>query len=123
MNILVVDDSKTMRVIIAKMLKELGNNIYEAGNGKEAIDFLKTNNVDLIMADWNMPEMNGYDMLIAIKSDERTKNIPVIMVTTESEVSNVQKAIDSGANGFITKPFKKETIQSKLQELTGAKNG
>lgn len=119
MKVLVVDDSKTMRVIVSRIIKELGYEVGEASNGKEAIDILKSDqSYTLVMADWNMPEMNGYDMVLNIKNDETLKKIPIIMVTTENEISNVQKAIEAGASDFITKPFKKETIQEKISKIT-----
>lgn len=121
MKILVVDDSKTMRLIITRTLKELGHETREAGNGKEAIAVLKAEGGwGLVMADWNMPEMNGLEMVTAVKAEEVFKPLPIMMVTTETEMSNVQKALDAGATGFIMKPFKKETIQEKLAALPAA---
>jgi len=119
MKILVVDDSKTMRMIIGRTLKELGHEIREAGNGREAITVLKSEaDWGLVMADWNMPEMNGLEMVIAVKAEEVYKPLPIMMVTTETEMSNIQKAMDAGASGFIMKPFKKEAIQEKIASLT-----
>ena len=118
MKILVVDDSKTMRMIIGRTLKELGHEIREAGNGREAITVLKAETGwGLVMADWNMPEMNGLEMVIAVKAEEVFKPLPIMMVTTETELSNIQKAMDAGAAGFIMKPFKKEAIQEKIASL------
>jgi two-component system chemotaxis response regulator CheY len=119
MKILIVDDSKTMRMIIGRTLKELGHETREAGNGREAITALKAETGwGLVMADWNMPEMNGLEMVIAVKAEEVFKPLPIMMVTTETELSNVQKAMDAGAAGFIMKPFKKEAIQEKIATLT-----
>lgn len=118
MKILIVDDSKTMRMIIGRTLKELGHEIREAGNGREAITVLKAETGwGLVMADWNMPEMNGLEMVIAVKAEEIFKPLPIMMVTTETEMSNIQKAMDAGASGFIMKPFKKEAIQEKIAGL------
>ncbi len=118
MRVLIVDDSKTMRLIVGKILKECGYETQEAGNGKEALEILeKDPSFSFVMADWNMPEMNGYDMVCAIKKDERFKNLPIIMVTTETEAANVQKAIEAGASDFVTKPFKKETISEKINKI------
>jgi len=118
MKILIVDDSKTMRLIIGRTLKELGHEIREAGNGREAITALKAETGwGLVMADWNMPEMNGLEMVIAVKAEEVFKPLPIMMVTTETEMSNIQKAMDAGAAGFIMKPFKKEAIQEKIAGL------
>ena len=119
MKILIVDDSKTMRMIIGRTLKELGHETREAGNGREAITALKAETGwGLVMADWNMPEMNGLEMVIAVKAEEVFKPLPIMMVTTETEMSNIQKAMDAGAAGFIMKPFKKEAIQEKIASLT-----
>lgn len=119
MKILIVDDSKTMRMIIGRTLKELGHETREAGNGREAITALKAETGwGLVMADWNMPEMNGLEMVIAVKAEEVFKPLPIMMVTTETEMSNIQKAMDAGAAGFIMKPFKKEAIQEKIATLT-----
>lgn len=119
MKILIVDDSKTMRMIIGRTLKELGHETREAGNGREAITVLKgETGWGLVMADWNMPEMNGLEMVIAVKAEEVFKPLPIMMVTTETEMSNIQKAMDAGAAGFIMKPFKKEAIQEKISSLT-----
>lgn len=119
MKILIVDDSKTMRMIIGRTLKELGHETREAGNGREAITALKAETGwGLVMADWNMPEMNGLEMVIAVKAEEVFKPLPIMMVTTETELSNIQKAMDAGAAGFIMKPFKKEAIQEKIASLT-----
>ncbi len=122
MKILIVDDSKTMRMIIGRTLKELGHETREAGNGREAIAVLKgESDWGLVMADWNMPEMNGLEMVIAVKAEEVYKPLPIMMVTTETEMSNIQKAMDAGAAGFIMKPFKKEAIQEKIAGLTAVK--
>lgn len=119
MKILIVDDSKTMRMIIGRTLKELGHETREAGNGREAITALKAETGwGLVMADWNMPEMNGLEMVMAVKAEEVFKPLPIMMVTTETELSNIQKAMDAGAAGFIMKPFKKEAIQEKIASLT-----
>lgn len=122
MKILVVDDSKTMRLIITRTLKELGHETREAGNGREAIAALKAEgDWGLVMADWNMPEMNGLEMVAAVKAEETYKALPIMMVTTETEMSNMQKAMDAGASGFIMKPFKKEAIQEKLASLAAGR--
>lgn len=118
MKVLLIDDSRTIRLIIGRMLKELGHEFREAGNGKEALEILKAENGwGLAMVDWNMPEMTGLEFVIAVRSDPQFKSLPLMMVTTETEMANIQKALDAGANEFIMKPFTKETIKDKLTIL------
>lgn len=120
MKILVIDDSTTMRLIIARTLKELGHEVVQAGNGKEGLDTARAQTgLSLIFVDWNMPEMNGYDFVVAARADAKLKPVPIVMITTENEAANVQKALQAGANEFIMKPFTKEAIQEKMA-LVGA---
>lgn len=118
--ILVIDDSTTMRLIIARTLKELGHEVLQAGNGKEGLDAARgQEGLSLVFVDWNMPEMNGYDFVVAARSDSKLKAVPIVMITTENEAENVKKALQAGANEFIMKPFTKEAIQEKMA-LVGA---
>ncbi len=118
MNILIVDDSKTMRMIIGRTIKELGHTILEAGNGKEGLDRLhQSEGVNLVMVDWNMPEMNGLEFVTALRTEEKYKTLPIMMVTTETEMENVTKALAAGANEYIMKPFTKETVKEKMAIL------
>jgi two-component system chemotaxis response regulator CheY len=118
MDVLVVDDASAMRRIVRGLLKELGfKNIREADNGQSALDELKRRKADLVVSDWNMPEMSGIDLLRAIRSDEALKNIPVLMVTAEAKKENILAAIQAGVNNYIVKPFNAQTLQEKLTKI------
>jgi len=124
MQALVVDDSRAMRIIIGRVLKELGYEVLEAGHGGEAIERLKTApGVSLAMVDWNMPVMNGYELVQAVRSDARWSDLTLIMVTTESESSQVMKALDAGANEYVMKPFTVDILREKLAMLGLAPQG
>lgn len=125
MKILSADDSLIMRKIISGAVAMLGYEILEAKNGSEALAQLKTHKDDigLILLDWNMPVMDGYETLVQIRSDEQYKNIPVLMVTTESEKKNVIKAIQAGANNYLAKPFEKEDLAKKMVECLSLEAG
>ncbi len=116
---LVVDDSRAMRAILRSILQNLGFQVAEAGNGREALD--KLNEIgppDVALVDWNMPVMTGIDFVKAVRSDSRFNLVRVVMVTTESETSQVLKALEAGANEFVMKPFTEDIILGKL-ELIG----
>lgn len=120
MKALIVDDSSTMRRIITKTLGEIGMEGDEAGDGKEALQCLKKGGAyDFILLDWNMPNMNGIETLQAIKADETLASIPVIMVTTEAERSQVVKAVQAGARQYVVKPFTKEVLVEKINKALG----
>jgi len=113
---LVVDDSRAIRSIIGKTVKELGFELFEAGHGKEALDRLaEVGKVDLILVDWNMPEMNGFDFLVAARGNPAWKDTVIMMVTTETEMSQMQRALEAGANEYVMKPFTKDVLREKLQ--------
>ena len=115
MKVLIVDDFATMRKIVRNVLKQIGfTNMAEADNGKNALKILKKENIDLILCDWNMPEMPGIDLLKAIKSDDDLKNIPFVMVTAEAQKNNIIEAVKAGVNSYIVKPFSAETVNEKL---------
>ena len=116
---LVIDDSKAMRRIIQGTLKKLGFDVVQAENGKMGLDMLEQEDgrIDLIMVDWNMPEMNGYEFLCTIRADAKYNDLCVMMVTTESEISQMAKALEAGANEYLMKPFTKEMIAEKLEIL------
>jgi two-component system chemotaxis response regulator CheY len=115
MKALVIDDSRAIRRILVKTLKELDIEVVEAGHGQEALDKLAAGEeVDLIMVDWNMPEMNGYDFIVAVRGQEKFNEVPIMMVTTESEMSQMTRAIEAGATEYLMKPFTKEMIAEKL---------
>jgi two-component system chemotaxis response regulator CheY len=118
MRALVIDDSRTVRVIVSKILVEAGFEVVEAGNGREGLDRLRqTPDVDLILVDWNMPEMNGLDFIRAVRSDRANDAIRIMMVTTETEQEQVIRALDAGANEYLMKPFSKDTLLAKLSLL------
>ena len=115
MKVLVVDDSAIMRKVIAQILEMLGHDSVPASNGIEAFDRLKEHeDVRLILLDWNMPEMNGIEFLREIKRRQRLSEIPVIMLTTESERRKMIEAIEAGAKHYLTKPFQPETLATKI---------
>jgi two-component system chemotaxis response regulator CheY len=113
---LVVDDSRAIRSIIGKSVKELGFEVLEAGHGLEALERLQTFGVvELALVDWNMPEMNGFDFLVAARANPAWKDMVILMVTTETEMSQMQRALDAGANEYVMKPFTKDVLREKLQ--------
>lgn len=118
MKTLIVDDSATMRRILINTLATMGEtDIVQASNGQEAVDaVMQDDGIGLILLDWNMPVMLGIDALKIIRAAGKTA--PVIMVTTEAEMGRVVEAIKAGANNYIIKPFKAETIIAKIKSLT-----
>lgn len=115
MRALVVDDSRAMRAILGKHLRELGFEVHEARTGVDALMVLhKIGGVELMMVDWNMPEMDGLEFLNRVRSDHGNDDSRVMMVTTESEMSQVQVALQAGANEYLMKPFDREALLEKL---------
>ena len=114
---LVVDDSRAVRMILAKTLKELGYEVREAANGKEALEVIGAEGaaVTLVLADWNMPEMNGMDLLKRLRQDPQLSSLVVVMVTTETELDQMAAALEAGANEYVMKPFTKDILVEKLQ--------
>jgi two-component system chemotaxis response regulator CheY len=118
MQALVVDDSATMRQILKEYLKKLGFAVTEAANGREALDVLKAMpTADLVLVDWNMPEMDGVSFVRAVRADPSYAALPLLMVTTNTELSQVSTALEAGANEYIMKPFTREMIREKLELL------
>lgn len=116
--VLVVDDFLTARRIMKNILKQIGfSNIVEAENGEEALKVLKKDGIDLVVSDWNMPVMDGLEMLKAIRADENLKAITVLMVTAEAQKDNIVDAISAGVSEYIVKPYTAKTIEEKLQKL------
>lgn len=112
---LVIDDSKAIRLILSQILKEVGFDVIDASNGVVALEVLKeSGKVDLALVDWNMPEMNGYEFVIEVRKDSSYDDMRLMMVTTETEMSQVIKALEAGANEYVMKPFTKEMIVEKL---------
>ncbi len=121
MKILIVDDFATMRKILRNILKQIGfNNISEADGGKSALKILKKENFDLILSDWNMPEMSGLELLNRIRSDNELKNMPFVMVTAEAQKDNILEAVKAGVNSYIVKPFTAETVIEKIDKVFGS---
>ncbi|MDA9553853.1 response regulator [Emcibacteraceae bacterium] len=120
LSILIVDDYKTMLRIIRNLLKQLGfHNVDEATDGAEALNKLRSKNYDLVISDWNMEPMTGYELLKEVRSDDMLKAIPFIMVTAESKTDNVIAAKKDGVNNYIVKPFNAATLKSKLTSVLG----
>ena len=118
MRALVIDDSKAMRSILGRMLRGMGFEVVEAGDGRDALEKLKgAGKVDLALVDWNMPEMNGYEFVQAVRSEHTYDGTLLMMVTTETEMEQVTMALGAGANEYVMKPFTQEVIQEKLQML------
>ena len=115
---LVVDDFSTMRRIVRGLLKEMGcNNVDEAEDGAIALQMIKTNRYDFVVSDINMPNMNGFDLLKALKGEDGLKHIPVLMVTAEARKEDILLAAQSGAAGYVVKPFTKATLEEKVQKI------
>lgn len=120
MKVLIVDDFATMRRIVKNILRQIGfTNITEADDGKTALAKLKEDKYDLIMCDWNMPEMPGIELLSKIKSDDALKSIPFVMVTAEAKKENIVSAVKAGVSSYIVKPFTADTVTAKLQKVFG----
>lgn len=118
MKILIVDDFSTMRRIIKKLLKELGfNNTAEADDGTTALPALQNGNFDFLITDWNMPGMQGIDLLKAVRSDEKLSKLPVLMATAESKRGQIIEAAQAGVNGYIVKPFTAVTLKEKIEKI------
>jgi two-component system chemotaxis response regulator CheY len=118
MKVLVVDDFSTMRRIIKNLLRDLGfTNISEADDGNTALPMLKAGDFDFVVTDWNMPVMQGIDLLKAIRADEKLSHIPVLMVTAEAKKDQIVMAAQAGVNGYIVKPFTAATLSAKLDKI------
>jgi two-component system chemotaxis response regulator CheY len=118
MKFLIVDDFSTMRRIVRGLLKEIGyNNAEEAEDGAVALNMLKNAKFDFVVSDINMPNMNGFELLAAIKQDESLKHLPVLMVTAEARKEDIVRAAQDGAAGYIVKPFTKATLEEKVQKI------
>src|ERR1700744_1537615 len=118
MRALIVDDSRSMRMILGKALKEAGFQISEAADGREALDRLnRGDDPDLVLVDWNMPVMNGYELVCAVRANPLLSNVRLMMVTTESSMGQLRQAMDAGADEYLMKPFTKEQLVEKLTLL------
>lgn len=121
-NILVVDDSLPMRSVIMKTIKASGfgaANFYQASDGAKALEELRKEWMDLVITDYNMPEMNGGELITEMKKDDDLNSIPIIVVTTEGSKEKVEEFVEMGADAYVKKPFTPETIKEKLTQLLG----
>ncbi|MFN3415130.1 MAG: chemotaxis response regulator CheY [Caldimonas sp.] len=115
---LIVDDFSTMRRIVRGLLKEIGyNNAEEAEDGAVALQMLQNGHFDFVVSDINMPNMNGFELLSAIKKDDKLKHLPVLMVTAEARKEDIVRAAQDGAAGYIVKPFTKATLEEKVLKI------
>lgn len=118
MKAMIVDDSGATRFILSKMMSELGYDVVQAKDGQDAFDKLGDNkDCTIALVDWNMPVMNGYDLVCKVRAENEYNGIKIMMVTTETEMTQVVKAIEAGANEYIMKPFTKEMILDKMKLL------
>ena len=120
MNVLIVDDYKTMLRIIRNLLKQIDfNNVDEATDGAEALTKLRASQYGLVISDWNMQPMTGLQLLQEVRSDTRLKTTPFIMITAESKMENVVAAKQAGVSNYIVKPFNAETLREKIEKVLG----
>lgn len=118
LSFLVVDDFPTMRRIVRSLLKELGfSNVEEAEDGQDALNKLKAGSFDFVVADWNMPNLDGMEMLKQIRADDGLKHLPVLMVTAEAKKENIIAAAQAGASGYVVKPFTAATLDEKMTKI------
>lgn len=115
MRVLVIDDSRAIRSILRRILRDMQFEVLEASNGREALEVLAASDPpDLVMVDWNMPEMNGLEFIKAVRADERYRALPLLMVTSESELGHVGMALEAGCDEYAMKPFTADVIRDKL---------
>jgi two-component system chemotaxis response regulator CheY len=118
MHAMVIDDSKATRMILGRMLAELGFDVVQAANGRDALDQLSAGTEPrLFLVDWNMPEMSGIEFVEAVRRAPYASTAPIVMVTTETEVAQMVRALEAGADEYVMKPFTRDTIFSKLELL------
>lgn len=118
MKILIVDDFSTMRRIIKNLLRDLGfSNTSEADDGTTALPMLKSGGFDFLITDWNMPGMQGIDLLKAVRSDPDLASLPVLLVTAEAKKEQIIEAAQAGVNGYIVKPFNAATLKEKIEKI------
>lgn len=118
MKILIVDDFSTMRRIIKNLLRDLGfTNTVEADDGLTAMPILQAGGIDFLITDWNMPGMQGIDLLKKVRADDKLKTMPVLMVTAEQKREQIIEAAQAGVNGYIVKPFTAATLKEKIDKI------
>ncbi len=119
--VMLVDDSEVIKKIVRSAVAPLGIELIEASDGAEALGIIKKSyeNINLILMDWNMPKMNGFELLSTLKANKQYQSIPVIMVTTESGKGNIVKAMQAGAKNYILKPFETAELVKKIMQVPG----
>lgn len=118
MKILIVDDFSTMRRIIRNLLRDLGyTNTAEAADGKKALPMLQQGNFDFLVTDWNMPVMDGFSLLKAVRADDKLNDLPVLMVTAEAKRDQIVMAAQAGVNGYVVKPFTAASLKEKIERI------
>lgn len=117
MKVLIVDDSRAMRALLGGMIREMGFETLEAKHGLEALEKLKGESAEVALVDWNMPEMNGLEFVKAVRASSDLSGLKLMMVTTETDMEQVVRAMDAGADEYVMKPFTKEVLLEKLQIL------
>ncbi len=121
MTILAIDDFPTMRRIVKTLLRQLGfNNVLEADDGVDGLEIVKTQGVDFIISDWNMPRMTGLELLKAVRADPDLKGIPFLMITAEAEKENIIQAVQAGVSAYVVKPFTAEVLKRKIDQIFGS---
>jgi two-component system chemotaxis response regulator CheY len=116
--ILIVDDMQTMRRVLKSALADLGfTDVTDADGGTSALALLGKENFELVITDWNMPDMAGIDLLKAIRADDKWKDMPVVMVTAEAKKEQIMEAAKAGVNGYVIKPFQPAMLKEKLEKV------
>lgn len=118
MQALVIDDSRAVRLLVGNILRDQGYDVYDAGHGREGLEKLRANpDIRLVLVDWNMPVMDGLEFIQAVRRERAWDSVQIVMVTTETESEQVQRAINAGANEYVMKPFAPEVLVAKLSLL------
>jgi two-component system chemotaxis response regulator CheY len=118
MRALIIDDSRAMRALLGRILSELGFQVAEAGDGREGLEHLRTNGIpDVALVDWNMPEMSGIEFVEAVRAVRDYDSMRLVMVTTETEMTRVVKALGAGLDAYVMKPFTKEAVVEQLERI------
>ena len=122
MKAMVIDDSRALRMVVGRILEELGYQVFQASDGQAGLDLLREvgEGLAVVLVDWNMPGMNGYEFVCAFRRLTRYADVPVMMVTSESDLEQVEKAVRAGANEYLMKPFTPDGLKAKLMMLGAA---
>ncbi len=114
---LVVDDSRAMRMILSKTLTESGFDVVQAANGREALETMEREgaSIGLVLLDWNMPEVSGIEVVVRLRSQSAFNGVRLVMVTTETEIEQMARALEAGADEYVMKPFTREAVEDKLR--------